>query len=33
MNATEENKSTNEDIKYLPKGINRIKGKEKYYLF
>ena len=31
MNVTEENESTNEDIKYLHKGINRIKEKERYF--
>ena len=31
MNVTEENESTNEDIKYLHKGINKIKEKEKYF--
>ena len=31
MNVTEENESTNEDIKYLHKGINKIKEKERYF--
>ena len=31
MNVTEENETTNEDIKYLHKGINKIKEKERYF--